>query len=152
MSADRHEVRPEHLLRAVLGDAAAADLLRGVGLRPDEVRTTLEHRCLERVDVVDDEVLHTEGIDLGALLDALHEPRGVAAARDLARCSPSARRVLLAAVGEAARAGTATIGAGHVLLALRRSRDPVVAGTFAEHRCGVAELRDVVRRRGRRAG
>jgi hypothetical protein len=149
--ADRHEIEPAHILRAVLSDHAARRVLEVCGASPTEVRITLDRLGLDAMEALDPEVVHALGVEVDQLLREL----GPGPARDERwrdrTVSPAAREVLLGALGEAARLGTPVTG-WHLLVGLVASSDPVVVATFAEHRLRLRDVRRVGRRLGRRAG
>ena len=99
---DRREVRPEHLLRAVLDDALVDQVLTGLGTSGTAVRTTLEHRMLETVDDIGDEVLFALGIDIETVLVVLNPPYDEPDWRGRT-LSPAARDVLVKALVESSR-------------------------------------------------
>ncbi len=148
---DRREVRPEHLLRAVLDDALVDQVLTGLGTSGTAVRTTLEHRMLETVDDIGDEVLFALGIDIETVLVVLNPPYDEPDWRGRT-LSPAARDVLVKALVESSRSSAPRVHAGHVLLGLLGSHDPVVVGTLRDHGVRPKPTREQVELWGRRAG
>ena len=124
---DRREIRPDHLLRAVLDDKLVGDVLTHLGTPPTTLRATLEHRWLDTVDDLDGEP----------------DWRG----RHL---SDPARAVLVSALVERTNTDSQKVHAGHLLLGLLHSRDPLVAGTFRQHGIRLRAARPLVAAWGRR--
>jgi hypothetical protein len=149
---DRREVRPEHLLRAVLDDALVGDVLTALGTSATAVRSTLEHRSLEAVDDLDDEVLYSLGIDVETVLVVLNPPHDGEPDWQGRTLSSEARDVLVKALVESSRSTAPRVHAGHVLLGLVSCRDPVVAGTLGDHGIRARPTREQVELWGRRAG
>jgi hypothetical protein len=149
---DRREVRPDHLLRAVLDDALVVDVLDQLGAPAREVRATLEHRWLDTLDDVDAEVVFSLGIDLDNVLEVLNPPYDDEADWHGRLLSPAAQDVLLRALVEYSSARGPHIHAGHVLLGLLHSHDPLVAATFRTHRVRLRPARALVTEWGHRAG
>ena len=148
--SDRREVRPEHLLRAVLDDVAVREVLAELGVAAADVLTTLEHRRLEAVDALDLEDLHALGIDVETVVTVLNPPFDGEADWQGRVLTRSAQEVCVAALAESAR-GDRGVTSGHVLLGLLRSRDPLVSGTLRAHGLRLRPTRVVVARRGRRS-
>jgi hypothetical protein len=148
---DRREVRPHHLLRAVLDDRLVGDVLARLGAPTETLRATLEHRWLDTVDDVDGETLFALGIDLEIVLEVLNPPFDREPDWRGRTLSDEARTVLVSALVERTTTGSPSVHAGHVLLGLLRSHDPVVAGTFREHGVRLRDARPLVATWGRRA-
>ena len=148
---DRREVRPEHLLRAVLDDGQVGHALVACGTTPQAMRATLEHRWLATVDDIDVETLFELGIDVETVLVALNPPFDDEPDWQGRTLSPEARDVLVKALVESSGSGR-RVHAGHVLLGLMHSRDPVLIGTFREHGVRAKAVRELVRRWDRQAG
>jgi hypothetical protein len=149
---DRREVRPDHLLRAVLDDGLVVDVLGHLGAPAAAVRATLEHRWLETLDDVDAEAVFALGIDLDNVLEVLNPPYDAEPDWHGRLLSPAAQDVLLSALREYSAIRGPHIHAGHVLLGLLRSHDQLVAATFRAHRVRLRPTRALVAERGRRAG
>ncbi len=149
---DRREVRPDHLLRAVLDDRLVVDVLDQLGAPVPAVRETLEHRWLETLDDVDAEALFALGIDLDNVLEVLNPPYDAEPDWHGRLLSPAARDVLLHALVEYSAIRGPHVHAGHVLLGLLRSHDPLVAATFRAHGVRLRPARALVAEWGRRAG
>ncbi|CAN5355093.1 hypothetical protein BH11ACT8_BH11ACT8_09120 [soil metagenome] len=149
--ADRHEVQPHHVLRAVLGDGYAAELLAAVGSSAQELRLTLDGLWLEASEEIGPEEIGAVGIDVATLLALLNPPYDGAVAADGRRLTEPARDVLVAALRTNASMRHPRTGTGHLLVALLRSRDPLVSATCTAHRVPVRAVTDLVATRGRRA-
>ena len=149
---DRREVRPEHLLRAVLDDKLVGLVLTGLGTTAAGVRQTLEHRCLATVDAIGDEELFALGIDLETVLVVLNPPYDGEPDWHGRTMSSEGRDVLVRALVESSGSQAPRVHAGHVLLGLLRSHDPVVAGTFRDHGIRLKRTREQVELWGRRTG
>ncbi len=150
------EVRPEHLLMAVLEEpqSLAVRVLVGLGCPPDRVRSSLDRhraRYVDGLDADDAEALRAIGIDLDEVvrridrnLGGLTEPHG------RPRFSRATKKALALALREAVALRHNYIGTEHLLLGLARCDDRVVVDTFAD--CGLergplrAAVEDAVRR------
>ena len=149
---DRREVRPDHLLRAVLDDPLVVEVLDQLGAQAPAVRETLEHRWLESLDDVDAEALFALGIDIDNVLEVLNPPYDAEPDWHGRLLTPAARDVLVSALVEFSATRGPRIHAGHVLLGLLRSHDALVAGTFRTHQVRLRPARALVAEWGRRAG
>lgn len=148
--ADRYDVHPHHVLRAVLVDRFAADVLGALGVSPDEVQVTLTERWLAASDIIEIEEIESVGVDVASLLAALN-PTGEAPAPWGGWClSAPARDVLVRALGICAAMRHRRTTSGHLLLALMASKDAIVMQTLAAHRLRAAEVRPLVTQWGRR--
>ncbi len=156
MSAASGEIRPEHLLRALLDDRLVRDLLAAAGTDADELRAVLEREYLAGLEVIDEASLYAARVDLTGMLATWNAPRVApgpfAAAMDAYRLTDGARACLMRGVGEAARTGATTMTSGHLLLGLLRTRDRTVARVLRTVRVDQRAVRTVLRRWGRRAG
>ena len=149
--ADRHDVHPHQVLRAVLREPFVGDVLAAREVVVAEVQVTLERRWLAAGDTIEVEEVEALGIDVPTLLRALNAPYdGVADWGDL-RLTDATRDVLVGALRARASTRQRRTSVGHLLLGLMTSRDPIVAGTFAEHGLRTRDVRPLVERWGRRA-
>jgi ATP-dependent Clp protease ATP-binding subunit ClpA len=154
------EVRPEHLLMAMLEDrhCLAVAVLERRGATPDTVSATLERfrrRGVDGLDEDDAEALRAIGIDLDEVVRRIDENLGGLAGfsrRQRPRFSRGSRKVLELALREALAMKHHYIGTEHILLGLSRSGDRVVADTVAEHGLDHRTLRAAVADAVRRAG
>jgi ATP-dependent Clp protease ATP-binding subunit ClpA len=138
------EVRPEHLLMAILdeGDCLAVQVLERLGAAPATVREELDRRRLRYVDGLDDddaEALRAIGIDLDEVvrrvdrnLGGLTAGRRSGSRSGRPRFARSSRKVLELALREAIALHHNYIGTEHLLLGLAWCTDRVVRDTF-EH-------------------
>ena len=148
--ADRYDVHPHHLLRAALEDQFAADVLRALEVRPDEMKVTLTERWLAASDVIEIEEIESVGVDVASVLEALN-PAGVRPVEwGGRRLSAPARDVLVRALGIGAAMRHQQVSSGHLLLALLASKDAIVLQTLAAHRVRAKEVRPLVAQWGRR--
>ncbi len=143
-------MQPHHVLRALLGDRFVRDVLVHLEVSPDELRVTLDRRWLDAADTIDVEEVESPGIDVATLLAAVNPPFDEQPDWRGRRPTPRTRDVLVLALRERALSGNRT-HSGHLLLGVMASRDPIVAGTFAEHDLRLRRVRPVVQRWGRRA-
>ena len=149
--ADRHEVHPHQVLRAVLREPFVADVLAARDVSVAEVQVTLEQRWLAAGDTIELEEIEALGVDVPTLLRALDPPYdGPADWGDL-RLTPATRDVLVGALRARAGLRQSRTSVGHLLLALLASRDPIVAATFAAHGLRARDVRPLVQKWGRRA-
>ena len=148
--SDRREVRPEHLLRAVLDDAAVREVRADLGVAATDVLTTLERRRLEATDAFDLESLHEIGVGVDTVVRVLNPPFDGEADWEGRVLTREAQEVCVAALAESVR-GERGVTSGHVLLGLLRSRDRLVARTLREHGLRLRQTRVVVAHRGRRS-
>ncbi|MFC5175923.1 Clp protease N-terminal domain-containing protein [Nocardioides taihuensis] len=148
--SDRREVRPEHLLRAVLDDVAVREVLAELGVAATDVLTTLEHKRLAATRAFDVESLHELGIDVATVMTVLNPPYDAEADWQGRVLSRGAQEVCVAALAESVHSDRG-VTSGHLLLGLLRSRDRLVAGTLREHGLRLRPARVVVAHRGRRS-
>jgi Clp amino terminal domain, pathogenicity island component len=147
---DRREIRPDHLLRAVLDDKLVGEVLTHLGTPPTTLRATLEHRWLDTVDDVDSEALFALGIDLPTVLEVINPPFDAEPDWRGRHLSDPARAVLVSTLVERTNTDSQRVHAGHLLLGLLHSRDPLVAGTFRQHGIRLRAARPLVAAWGRR--
>ena len=137
----------------MLDDALVGQVLDGLGTSARSVRATLEHRMLASMDDIDVETLFSLGIDVATVLEVLNPPFEEEPDWRGRTLSPEGRDVLVKALVESAgENGGVRVHAGHVLLGLLSSHDPVVAGTLREHGVRMRPTRALVAQWGRRAG
>ena len=153
------EVRPEHLLAALLDDPGClgVQVLAGLGAPADRVRDQLDRhraRYVDGLDEEDAEALRAIGIDLDEVVRRIDRNLGGLRPRPprRARFARGSRKVLELALREAIALHHNYIGTEHLLLGLARCDDRVVADTLAA--CGVerSALRAAVVDATRRAG
>jgi ATP-dependent Clp protease ATP-binding subunit ClpA len=158
VDATARQVRPEHILLGILDQdgCLAVGVLSGLGVPPDRVRTALDRHRLRYVDGLDPEdaeALAAIGIDLDEVVRRIDRNLGgPAPTRNRPRFSRPAKKVLELALREALALRHGYIGTEHLLLALVRGGDRVVADTMAS--CGITApaLRSAVAEAVRRAG
>ena len=153
-SAGAREVRPEHLLAAMLGDEScvATRVLVGLGVVPPEVVAQVEKRDRlgAGLDDGDAKALATIGIDLEEVLRSIgDEP---APARRRARFGRASKKVLELALREALALRHNYIGTEHLLLGLLRAGDPVLRDVLDGLDVTPQQLRSTVAAAVRRAG
>jgi ATP-dependent Clp protease ATP-binding subunit ClpA len=156
VEATASEVRPEHLLRALLerDGCLALQVLEGLGAPADEVRAELDrHRrhYVDGLDRDDAEALAAIGIDLDEVVRRIDRNLGGLRGRTgRLRFSRAAKKVLELSLREAVALRHNYIGTEHLLLGLARCDDRVVADTLAG--CGLSRpalwdaVADAVRR------
>ncbi|MDO9456930.1 Clp protease N-terminal domain-containing protein [Nocardioides sp.] len=149
--ADRHDVHPHHLLRAVLGDQMVRDVLVELGADPDEVRVTLDREWLAAADTIALEEIESVGIGLATVLTAVNPPFDDPPDWEGRRITEPTRELLVRALGVRGITQGARVGSGHLLLALMSSKDHIVAATFRTHGLHSRGARTVVERWSRRA-
>jgi ATP-dependent Clp protease ATP-binding subunit ClpA len=152
------EVRPEHLLQGILDqdDCLAVQVLSGLGAPAVRMGAALERhrlRYVDGLDAEDAEALGAIGIDLDEVVRRIDRNLGGPAPTSRRpRFSRPAKKVLELALREAIALRHNYIGTEHLLLALVRVGDRVVADTMAS--CGIsapalrAAVADAVRRAG----
>jgi ATP-dependent Clp protease ATP-binding subunit ClpA len=157
--ATASEIRPEHLLMSLLDQRGclALTVLDGLGVRPGEIRAELDRRRLQYVDGLDAddaEALAAIGIDLDEVVRRIDRNLGglVGPAAGRAKLSRSAKKVLELALREAISLRHNYIGTEHILLALARVGDRVVADTLAASGLQRDRLRAAVAEAVRQAG
>ena len=151
------EIRPEHLLMALLDDedCLAVRVLDGLGAPRDEVRAQLTGRRARYVDGLDEddaEALRVLGIDLDEVVRRIDRNLGgFTPRRGKVRFSRGARKALQLALREALALKHNYVGTEHLLLGLARCDDRVVSEALGA--CGVerAALRGAVAEALRRA-
>lgn len=137
------EIRPEHLLVAVLQSAGSGldALLAGHGLTVTAVRSRLAADVLDDADA---DALRTIGIDLKAVQDSVARSFGADAlgnalsrsGRRRRRHLPftrAAKKSLELSLREALAHKDNIIGCEHLLLGILRGGDPRAAGLLGEH-------------------
>ena len=155
------EVRPEHLLMALLEDEAclAVRVVEELGVPRQSLRQTLDRHRLRHIDGLDEddaEALQAIGIDLDEVVRSIDRNlgglAGPAPGRGRAGFSRSSKKALAVALREAISLGHNYIGTEHILLGLLRGGDRVLVDTFAEaglnHRALRRAVADAVRRAG----
>lgn len=149
--ADRREVHPHHLLRAVLADHLVRDVLGRLGADPDQVLLTLDQRWLAAADTIEVEEIEAVGIDLATVLTAVNPPFDRPPDWGGRRITEPTRDLLVRALaGRGPLQGGRVTGA-HLLLALMSSKDPIVAATLRAHDLHTRAARGAVARWCRRA-
>lgn len=149
--ADRRDVHPHHLLRAVLTDPMVRDVLVELGSSADEVLLTLDHEWLAASDTIDLEEIAAVGIDLATVLTAVNPPFDEAPDWGGRRLTDATRDLLVRSLGLRSLTHGPRVHAGHLLLALMASKDRLVAATFRAHGLSGRDARAVVERWSRRA-
>lgn len=147
---ERHEIRPHHLLRAVLDDRLVREVLAHLQAPADEVRATLDRRWLDTIEELDSETLHALGIDVATVLMVVNPPFDDPPEWRGREITKETRDVLVVALRESAGARDQPVHAGHLLLGLMSARDPLVSATLAAHGLRLREVRALVNRWGRR--
>ena len=152
------EVRPEHLLRALLDQRGclATVILESLGAPADDVRTELDHRRARYGDGLDEddaEALAAIGIDLAEVVRRVERNLGGFHRRaGRARFSRASRKTLELALREAIALRHNYIGTEHLLLGLARADDRIVADTIGHWGINQPALRQAVVEAVRRAG
>jgi ATP-dependent Clp protease ATP-binding subunit ClpA len=158
VEATASQVRPEHILQGILDQdgCLAVEVLAGLGAPPDRMRTALDRhrlRYVDGLDAEDAEALRAIGIDLDEVVRRIDRNLGgPPPGKGRPRFSRPAKKVLELALREAIALRHNYIGTEHLLLALVRGGDRVVADTMAS--CGVTApaLRSAVADAVRRVG
>ncbi len=152
------EVRPEHLLAALLWDTdcLAVRVLADAGADLDRVHAELDRRRSRYVDGLDEEdaaALASIGIDLAEVVDRLGEPPrgGRRFGRPRKKFSRPAKKVLELSLREAIALRHNYIGTEHVLLGLVRQDDVTVREAILAGGTRTDGLRDAVRAAVRKA-
>jgi len=135
-AAGAREVRPEHLLEAILveGHGIAVAVLAELGAPADEMRATLlRSRRPGELNEGDAEALRVLGIDLDDVVRRIEGNLGGDATprRGHLPFAKRSKKALELALREALRLGDGFIGTEHLLLGLVRSGDQVVLDTLA---------------------
>ena len=165
-AAERHsreatasEIRPEHLLMALLDDedCLAARVVESLGVPAARLREELDARRLQYVDGLDRddaEALKAIGIDLDEVVRRIDRNLGGVAPRrrERPRFSRAAKKALELALREALALRHSSIGTEHLLLGLARCDDRVVADTLTACRLDRTVLRRAVADAVRQAG
>ena len=149
--ADRHEVHPHHLLRAVLPDRLVRDVLAELGTDADQLALTLDGLWLAAADTIELEEIEARGIDLATVLQAINPPFDEMPDWGGRRLTGPTRDLLVRALGVRAIGHGSRTSSAHLLLALMSSKDHLVAGTFRAHGLTARATRPIVERWGRRA-
>jgi ATP-dependent Clp protease ATP-binding subunit ClpA len=148
------EVRPDHLLVAVLRDESslATRVLVGLGAVPQDVVARIEGRDGFGVglDEEDAEALATIGIDLEEVLRAIgdEQPRS----RRRPKFARASKKVLELALREALALRHNYIGTEHMLLGMVRAGDPVMRDVLQGLDVTPTQLRVAVAAAVRKAG
>jgi ATP-dependent Clp protease ATP-binding subunit ClpA len=152
------EVRPEHLLAALLWDTdcLAVRVLVDEGADLDRLHAELDRRRSRYVDGLDEDdatALASIGIDLAEVVDRLGEPPrgGGRFGRTRKRFSRPAKKVLELSLREALALRHNYIGTEHLLLGLVRQDDVTVREAIRAGGVRSDGLRDAVRVAVRRA-
>ena len=156
--ATASEVRPEHLLVALLDERSslAVRVIEQLGVDVDELRATadrLRGRYVDGLDADDAEALAVLGIDLDEVVRRIDRNLGGRTVRPRRpRFSRAAKKVLELALREAIALRHNYIGTEHLLLGLARGGDRIVLDTFEAHGLERGALRSAVVDALRRAG
>jgi ATP-dependent Clp protease ATP-binding subunit ClpA len=156
--ATASEVRPEHLLQALLDEEGclAVRVLAGLGASAEQVRAELDTHRMRYVDGLDEqdaEALRAIGIDLDEVVRRIDRNLGGAVAgRRRPRFSRDSKKVLELALREALALRHNYIGTEHLLLGLVRGGDRVVTDTLAGFDIELRALRSAVADAVRKAG
>jgi ATP-dependent Clp protease ATP-binding subunit ClpA len=156
--AGAQEVRPEHLLRALLEDETtpASRVLAEAGAPLAELRAEVDRRRLRYVDGLDEDdadALRSLGIDLDEVVRRIERDLGgTVPRRGHPRFSRSAKKVLELALREAVALRHDHIGTEHLLLGLVRDGDRVVTDSLAVFGIERDGLRRLVADGARKAG
>ena len=152
------EVRPEHLLRAMLADeeCVAVRVLADRGVPVGRLRAELDRlrsRYVDGLDADDAEALAAIGIDLDEVVRRIDRNLGRSGPeRRRPRFSRPAKKTLELALREAVALRHNYIGTEHLLLGLVRGRDRVVADALAACDVDLGGLRAAVAESVRQAG
>jgi ATP-dependent Clp protease ATP-binding subunit ClpA len=151
------ELRPEHLLEALLDDPTclAARVLVDAGAPLPELRSELarrRHLYVDGLDADDAEALEAIGIDLDEVVRRIDRNLGGRSPKKgRLRFARSSKKALELALRESVAMRHGYIGTEHLLLGLVRVEDRVVADTLATFGIRRADLRDRVAEAVRRA-
>ena len=158
--ADAAEVRPEHLLEAIVADEGclAVRVVDRLGVPASQLRETLDRQrsqYVDGLDAEDAEALRVLGIDLDEVVRRIGRDLEGTRARSRKgrpRFSRAAKKALELSLREALALRHNYIGTEHLLLGLARCDDRVVADTLAA--CGLdrRSLRSAVADEVRKAG
>jgi ATP-dependent Clp protease ATP-binding subunit ClpA len=136
-NATAGEVRPEHLLAALLADDSclAVRVLVDTGVPVDRLHAELDRRRMQYVDGLDAddaEALQAIGIDLDEVVRRIDRNLGGARSRPRRpRFARASKKVLELALREAIALRHHYIGTEHLLLGLARSDDRVIRDTLS---------------------
>ena len=155
--ATASEVRPEHLLRALLADESslACRVLADAGAPPEQLRAELDRQRLQYVDGLDAddaEALATIGIDLDEVVRRIDRNLGGPCRTSRPRFSRGSKKALELALREAVALRHGSIGTEHLLLGLVRGGDRVVLDTLGAFDVRRDRLRAAVADAARKAG
>jgi ATP-dependent Clp protease ATP-binding subunit ClpA len=154
---DAAEVRPQHVLAAMLRDpdSLAMRVLAELGAPPERLSAELARRRDRYADGLgeeDAEALASIGIDLEEVLRRIDPgPERASRKKGHRAFAKSSKKALALSLREAISLGHNYIGTEHILLGLVRGGDPVVRDTLTA--CGIesGELRTAVKQAVRRA-
>jgi len=152
------EVRPEHLLRALIDNdtCLAVRVLDGLGAPAGSIAAELDRRRMQYVDGLDAddaEALQAIGIDLDEVVRRIDQNLGGSVSKPRRpRFSRGGRKVLELSLREAVALRHNYIGTEHLLLGLARCDDRVVSDTLAAVGLDRAALRGAVADAVRKAG
>jgi ATP-dependent Clp protease ATP-binding subunit ClpA len=145
------EVRPEHVLEALLAerDSAAVAALTGLAVRPEEMRRLLRDLRARRpgeLDEDDAEALRVLGIDLDEVVRRIERDLGGKrrGRRGHLPFTKGCKKALELSLREAIRLGDGFIGTEHLLLGLVRADDPVVQEVLAAFEVDPDALRTAI--------
>ena len=156
--ATASEVRPEHLLMALLerDRCLAVQVLERLGAPPGQVRAELDRHRMHYVDGLDRddaEALAAIGIDLDEVVRRIDRNLGGLRGRaGRLRFSRGAKKVLELSLREAVALRHNYIGTEHLLLGLVRGGDRIVLDTLEAHGLERGALRSAVADAVRQAG
>lgn len=150
------QVRPEHLLRAVLAeDARTTALLGRLGTTPTALQEALDRGTTDYPDGLDADdaaALASIGIDLAEVTRKLGPDLAPPRRGAQPPFSRGTKKALELALREAINLGDRSIGGEHLLLGLARGGDRTVADALAACRLDLGTIRSAVVERGRAAG
>ncbi|MEO9325705.1 Clp protease N-terminal domain-containing protein [Nocardioides sp. C4-1] len=149
--ADRRDVHPHHLLRALLDDRLVRQVLAELGVEADRVRLTLDQRWLAASDTIEVEEVETLGIDLATVLAVVNPPFDDPPDWAGRRLTDATRELLVRALGVRRVDSGRGVTSGHLLVAVLSTKEPIVAGTVREHGLSERAARRVVDAWSRRA-
>ncbi len=149
------QVRPEHLLAALLWDdeSLAVRVLLEQGATSDRLHAELDRRRARYVDGLDDEdaaALASIGIDLAEVVSRIDDG-GRERRRRRPRFSRPSKKVLELALREAIAMKHNYIGTEHILLGMVREGDVIVRDTLQDAGVDTTNLRHAVQEAVRRA-
>jgi ATP-dependent Clp protease ATP-binding subunit ClpA len=156
--ATASEVRPEHLLQALLDEEGclAVRVLAGLGASAEQVRAELDRHRMRYVDGLDEqdaEALRAIGIDLDEVVRRIERNLGGhSRTKGRPRFARSSKKALELALREALSLRHNYIGTEHLLLGLARVEDRVVSDTLRAFGVERHGLRTAVAEAVRKAG